>query len=212
MGYVEELLGTNEQIVVRTRQHWMVLASTFLGNLILAVVIVIVAVLAAGFASLLGPLAPFTGLILFLLLFPLLGLVRAFLDWWNEEYLVTNRRVIQAEGTVNKHVIDSSLEKVNDVVLNQTVLGRLLDYGDIEILTASEIGVNKLHMIASPVKFKTEMLNQKEALGTDEHFGHPPGKANDVPSLIAELDELRKAGVLTEAEFQQKKAQLLAKI
>jgi uncharacterized membrane protein YdbT with pleckstrin-like domain len=118
--------------------------------------------------------------------------------------------VIQVEGVVNKHVIDSSLEKVNDVVLDQSYLGRLLDYGNVEILTASEIGVNKLERIASPVKFKTEMLNQKEALGSDEHFGG--NREHDVPALIAELDELRKKGVLTEEEFNAKKAQLLAKM
>lgn len=211
MGYVEGLLGDNEQIVVRTRQHWMVLASSFFTNFIVAVVIVILGVLASIFAlAIVGPLAY---LIFLLLIFPFFAFMRDFLDWWNEEYLVTNRRVIQAEGTINKHVIDSSLEKVNDVVLNQTFLGRLLDYGDIEILTASEIGVNKLHTIAGPVKFKTEMLNQKEAMGTDEHFGkRAPAPQHDVPALLAELDELRKQGVLTEAEFQQKKAQLLAKM
>lgn len=211
MGYVEGLLSDNEQIVVRTRRHWMVLASSFFTNFIVAVVIVIVGVLVSIFAAaMVGPLA---FLIFLLLIFPFFAFMRDFLDWWNEEYLVTNRRVIQAEGTINKHVIDSSLEKVNDVVLNQTFLGRLLDYGDIEILTASEIGVNKLHTIAGPVKFKTEMLNQKEAMGADEHFGkHTPAPQHDVPALLAELDELRKQGVLTEAEFQQKKAQLLAKM
>ncbi len=40
--------------------------------------------------------------------------------WWNEKYIVTNRRVIQIEGILDKHVIDSSLEKVNDVVLVQS--------------------------------------------------------------------------------------------
>jgi membrane protein YdbS with pleckstrin-like domain len=209
MGYVEALMGKNEQIVIKTRQHWMVLASAFVTNLVLALVIIIVAVVLVftGIAALLGLVA------LLLLIIPAALLIHAYLRWWNEEYLVTNRRVIQAEGVFNKRVIDSSLEKVNDVVLNQSFFGRLLDYGDIEILTASEIGVNKLHTIASPVQFKTEMLNQKEALGSDEHFGgHGPIGQGDIPSMIAELDELRKQGVLTEEEFQQKKAQLLSKM
>lgn len=208
MGYVEGLLGSNEQMVVKTRQHWLVLASSFLSNLVFAIIIVIVAVLATLFAGV--ALGPLPLLLLLLLVFPLIAFLRVFLEWWNEEYIVTNRRVIQVEGVINKHVIDSSLEKVNDVVLDQSYLGRLLDFGNVEILTASEIGVNKLERIASPVKFKTEMLNQKEALGTDEHFG--THREHDVPALIAELDELRKQGVLTEDEFQAKKAQLLAKM
>jgi uncharacterized membrane protein YdbT with pleckstrin-like domain len=137
--------------------------------------------------------------------------LRDYLVWWHEEYLVTNHRVIQAEGVINKHVIDSSLEKVNDVVLDQSVLGRMFDYGDIEIMTASESGVNKLKQISQPIKFKTEMLNQKAALGDAprQPFGSRP---DDIPALIAGLDALRQKGVLTDAEFQQKKAQLLAKM
>jgi uncharacterized membrane protein YdbT with pleckstrin-like domain len=209
MGYVETLMGKNERIVIKTRQHWMVMAGSIVANLLIALVIIVIAagLIISGVAAPLGLVA------LILLLIPAWLFIRDYLAWWNEEYLITNRRVVQAEGVMNKRVIDSSLEKVNDVVLNQSFLGRILDYGDVEILTASEIGVNKLHMIAHPVAFKTEMLNQKEALGTDEHFGsHGVIGQGDVPSMIAELDELRKQGVLTEAEFQEKKSQLLSKM
>jgi uncharacterized membrane protein YdbT with pleckstrin-like domain len=212
MGYVETLMGKNEQIVVKTRRHWMVLATSVIGNALFALIIIVIGVglvMSGAAAPVALPLA-FLGLML--LLIPAALFIRDYLNWWNEEYLVTNRRVIQAEGVMNKRVIDSSLEKVNDVVLNQSFLGRLLDYGDIEILTASEIGVNKLRTLGSPVKFKTEMLNQKEALGTDEHFGHGVIGRGDIPTMISELDELRKQGVLTEEEFQQKKAQLLSKM
>jgi uncharacterized membrane protein YdbT with pleckstrin-like domain len=209
MGYVEELMGKNEKIVIRTRRHWMVMVGSFVSNLVLAVVIIAVAV-GAVFVRVPLPIPP---LIALLLVVPLALFLRDYLFWWNEEYLITNRRVVQADGVINKHVIDSSLEKVNDVVLSQSVLGRLFDYGDVEILTASEIGVNKLEKIARPVKFKTEMLNQKEALGSDEHFGRGPAVGSgDIPTMIAELDELRKQGVLTEAEFEQKKQQLLSKM
>ncbi len=208
MGYVETLIGKNEKIIIKTRRHWMVMAGSIVGNLFFALIIIVI-----GVGLTITPLGLLGAFALVLLIIPAALFIRDYLNWWNEEYLITNRRVIQAEGTVNKHVIDSSLEKVNDVVLDQSFLGRMLDYGDVEILTASEIGVNKLHTIAHPVKFKTEMLNQKEALGSDEHFGgHGPIGQGDVPTMISELDELRKQGVLTEAEFQQKKAQLLAKM
>jgi uncharacterized membrane protein YdbT with pleckstrin-like domain len=208
MGYVETLMGKNEKIVIRTRRHWMVLARSIIGNALFAVLII-----ALGVGLTMSGIAGGVGLLaLVLLLIPAALFIHDYLGWWNEEYLITTWRVVQAEGIINKHVIDSSLEKVNDVVLNQSFLGRLFDYGDIEILTASEIGVNKLFQIARPVKFKTDMLNQKEALGSDEHSGPHGSVANDIPAVIAELDELRKQGVLTEEEFQQKKAALLAKM
>ncbi len=95
--------------------------------------------------------------------------------------------------------------------------GRLLDFGDIEIMTGSEIGVNKLTRIHRPISFKTEMLNQKEAMGEIDAFdgsakrllASEPPTAGDIPELIAELDELRKKGILSQAEFDAKKQQLL---
>ncbi|MBM3129521.1 MAG: hypothetical protein FJ009_12950 [Chloroflexi bacterium] len=205
MSYIESLLAENEKIVIQTRQHWIVWAKSFFLNAILLIAIVILAILAT-LATGLGVVVAFLALI------PIGAFWRTYLDWWNEVYLVTNRRVIQTEGIINKRVIDSSLEKINDVVLRQSFLGRIFDYGDIEILTASEGGVNRLDKIASPVKFKTEMLNQKEALGMDERFGGRAERRADIPALIAGLDALRQRGILTDAEFQQKKTELLSKM
>jgi uncharacterized membrane protein YdbT with pleckstrin-like domain len=222
MGYVERLLGRNERIVFVTRQHWIVLLGSMIGNLLLALLIAAVA-LALYLVALtleLPAVAPFAWLLLVLLVIPIVRFALRFLNWWNEQYIVTNRRVIQTEGVFNKHVIDSSLEKVNDVVLTQSAWGRMLGYGDVEILTASEFGANRFERIAGPVHFKTEMLNQKEGLGELEEFRHrtgqtlegPPSAAGDIPELIAELDELRRRGVISDQEFQQKKQELLRKI
>jgi hypothetical protein len=72
--------------------------------------------------------------------------------------------------------------------------------------------VNLFHEIADPIGFKTAMLNAKERLGFDREIG-PEGHASpDIPSLIARLDDLRKKGLITELEFQQKKTELLAKL
>ncbi|HEX6475336.1 MAG TPA: PH domain-containing protein, partial [Candidatus Limnocylindria bacterium] len=79
-----------------------------------------------------------------------------------------NRRVIKAEGIFNKQMGDSSLEKVNDARLTQSWLGRIFDYGNLDIMTASDQAekgmVNDFPMLAEPVKFKVAMLNQKERL------------------------------------------------
>jgi len=74
-------------------------------------------------------------------------------------------------GVFNKQVVDSLLEKVNDVKTEQSFLGRIFGYGDIEILTASEQGANRVRMIARPLEFKVAMLDAKEALG-DERPSH----------------------------------------
>jgi uncharacterized membrane protein YdbT with pleckstrin-like domain len=83
--------------------------------------------------------------------------------------VITDRRVIQMRGVLNKEVSDSILDKLNDVKTDQSFLGRIFGYGDIEILTASEAGVNMLRMINDPLGFKRAMLNAKEALEDERH-------------------------------------------
>ena len=203
-SYIQGLLGENERILLVTRQHWFVLFS----NILLEILLIVLLVVGVSAAAIVNPLAGF-GYILVLV--PLIGMLRDILIWSNREYIVTNRRVVQISGVFSKDVVDSSLEKVNDVKMSQSFFGRLFDYGDVEILTASEIGVNLFKRIGDPVKFKTAMLNAKEKLGYEGTGAHVRA-ADDIPAQIAELDELRKKGIVTEAEFQAKKRELLAKM
>jgi uncharacterized membrane protein YdbT with pleckstrin-like domain len=203
-------MGANENVLVLERQHWFVWVPRLIFCLILIAVISAISVLAAPFTSGIGMF----GLVLNVI--PVWMFLRVFLDWVNETYIVTNRRIIQTEGVVNKSVIDSSLEKINDVVLSQSVLGRIMDYGNLEILTGSELGLNKLERIQSPVKFKIAMLNAKEAMrdlsDIDDMGKGSTARRNDVPEMIADLDDLRKRGLITEAEFQEKRAKLMSEI
>ena len=83
---------------------------------------------------------------------------------------MTNRRVIHMNGVFEKQVSDSLLEKLNDIKTDQTLLGRIFGYGDIEILTASEAGISHLRHIAKPLEFKRAMLDGKEEL--DQSLSH----------------------------------------
>lgn len=83
---------------------------------------------------------------------------------------------------LNKHAADSSLEMINDAVLDQSALGRLLGYGDLGILTGAKTDGDRAQTPASPtragaegeidhfrmlhhaVQFKIAMLNEKQQL------------------------------------------------
>src|SRR5829696_7920936 len=184
-SYVQGLLGQNERIILATRQHWFVLFS----NIVLEIVLILVLIVGISAAATVNQLAGF-GYILVLV--PLIGMLRDILIWRNREYIVTNRRVIQINGVFSKDVVDSSLEKVNDVKMNQSFFGRMFDYGDIEILTASEVGANTFKRIGEPIKFKTAMLNAKEQMGFADDGVGEQRVTTDIPTLIAELDELRQ--------------------
>ena len=163
-------------------------------------------------------------LALLIALAPLVESVRIFADWLNERYIITNRRVMEVKGIINKHVRDSALEKVNDVELEQSVVGRILGYGTVQIITGSDIGMNMFRRISNPVRFKREMLNAKERL-SDEPLTGPLGEERiptaaalaagteaRISDLLIELAELRQKGILSEEEFQAKKKELLARL
>ncbi len=206
-NYLKRLLSKNEQIILIARQHWLVLAGEILSESVLTLALIALITLIwqwwvkdawVAFGYL-------------LLLLPLISLWRDVLKWANRQFVVTNRRVIQLEGVLHKDITDSSLEKVNDVKMVQSLWGRIFDYGDIEILTASDLGVNLFKRINAPIKFKTVMLDAKDKLGGSMDTG-ARSATPDIPTMIAQLDSLRKQGVLTEDEFGKKKAELLAKL
>lgn len=202
-SYLKSLLGDKENIILAAHQHWLVLLGEIASELLLSLVIVVFVIILFLF---IGPLA-FLGLVV--LLAPAASLTRDILIWSNRKYIITNRRVIQLSGVFNKDVMDSSLEKVNDVKLDQSFLGRVFGFGDIEVLTASEIGVNKIRRIANPIQYKIALVNAKAQL---EGVTSAPTAGSDVPALISQLDALRQKGVINDAEFQEKKAKLMAKI
>ncbi|MBN1180584.1 MAG: PH domain-containing protein [Anaerolineae bacterium] len=206
-AYLESLLGEREKILLIARQHWLLLLREVLieSIAILALLVLVTLIWVLWLPN------PLIALGYLLLIFPILSLLRDVTVWTNHKYVVTTHRVIQIFGVFNKNVTDSSLEKVNDVKMEQSALGRLFNYGDIEILTASEFGINRFTRISNPIHFKTAMLNAKERL--EGGRGEPAKRLpTDVPALIAELDALRQRGVLTDVEFAEKKAELLARL
>jgi uncharacterized membrane protein YdbT with pleckstrin-like domain len=208
-SYLESLVGENEKIILIDRQHiFILIRAIFLEIVLFAFILAAGIIITVLFQQTLKLFPIVVALVLCLV--PFLGALRDIMIWYNREYIVTNRRVIQISGVFNKDVTDSSLDKVNDVKMDQTVLGRLFDYGDIEILTASELGANLFRHIGKPIRFKTAMLNAKEEL---EHGRAEPAKEGaDIPSQIYRLDQLRQKGVISEEEFQMKKKELLAKL
>jgi uncharacterized membrane protein YdbT with pleckstrin-like domain len=210
--YLQSLLGERENIILATRHHWFVLASSILLEIVLILIIFTATILDFIFLyPQQQPVAVILGIVGFiLLLIPISTGTRDVLNWTHHQFIITNHRVMQISGVFNKSVIDSSLDKVNDIKMDQSALGRLFGYGDIEILTASELGVNLFKKIDNPIKFKSALINAKAYL---EHAESEPVESDgDIPDMISKLAELRSQGVLTEEEFQQKKSELLSKL
>jgi len=205
--YLKSVLGQLEEIILVTRHHWFVLLrSIFVEGIMIIAILVLVSL---GVATLPQADYPWLPWLYLLIILPFASLFWDVLKFTNHAFVITNRRIIQIDGIINKNVTDSSLEKVNDVKMKQSFFGRIFDFGDIEIMTASELGINKFTTIAKPIQFKTAMLDAKERLEVPSQMVQ---SSPDIPTMIGQLDNLRKQGVISEEEFQAKKAQLLSKM
>ena len=157
--YADGLIADGEHILLRTRQHWFSIVAYTIAFWVLVAISV-------GF-FLLGRLTNweiFNWITLISFVGALVWIAWRYASWSFQDYIVTNRRVMQVEGIINKVSSDSSLEKINDAVLKQGLFGRLLHFGDLDILTASENTVDQFRMLNDAANFKKTMLNAKYAL------------------------------------------------
>ncbi|HET7473984.1 MAG TPA: PH domain-containing protein [Candidatus Limnocylindrales bacterium] len=167
MAYLDSRLGSGEQVLRREHQHWFVVVAD-------ARYAVLAWLLALGLLILSGAIPNDSAgqgvrqvigyAVLVLIVGGLLYFGWQLLRWQNEEFAVTTRRVLKTEGVLNKSIIDSSLEKINDAILTESVVGRIFGFGNLEILTASESGISNLRMLRDADGFKRAMLDSKHDL------------------------------------------------
>jgi uncharacterized membrane protein YdbT with pleckstrin-like domain len=164
MAYIDELMATDETVQRLTRRHWIVLLrSLVLNGIGIALTALFAGITTGAWQTQGGWLwAGASGLLALLFLAFIVRLGLDVLRWASTQYAVTDRRVIEISGVFNKLVRDSNLDKINDIVLAQSALGRMLNYGDIQIITGSDIGVNQLEKLRDPIGFKRTMLDNKE--------------------------------------------------
>jgi uncharacterized membrane protein YdbT with pleckstrin-like domain len=211
MSYLSRLLIPGEEVLLLARRS---VTATF-GALLLLEAVLLAA--AAGLYLWNAPgtgAGPGVGVILAVALIVLGLLAVRYVRWRNKVYVVTNLRVLKVEGTFAKAHHDASLDKINDLVLTQSVWGRVFGYGDLQILTANEASGVTFHYLHDPVGFKRTALESRTALGGAAAAGGTPAAvaALDPLAQIERLGELRSKNLISEDEFQKKKAELLSRV
>ena len=81
-----------------------------------------------------------------------LGLV-ALVERLSTELAVTDRRIVYKTGLIKRNTMEQQLQRVDSVSINQSIFGRLLGYGDVEI-RGSGNSFTPTHKIASPLEFR----------------------------------------------------------
>jgi uncharacterized membrane protein YdbT with pleckstrin-like domain len=191
MSYADGLLATGERVVHREKQHWLVFVWGAKWPLVAVLGGLLLLFLTSQVITVSPPTSDILGWVAAALVIGGLALFGwHVLRYLNHEYVLTNRRVIQVEGVLNKRAGESSLEKINDAELSQSVFGRIFDFGDLDILTASESGVDRFRMLQRPIQFKRAMLDAKheyeqDMSGSQRFAPSPPLRAEPVgaPSM-----------------------------
>lgn len=241
-NYTESLLASGERIVRNAHAHWFVLVAKARYG-ILGIVLALLLLVLASVANVTGSARDALGLLtLVLFVYGVASLAWSVLQFRNEEYLITNRRLIHAEGVINKKTTDSSLEKINDAVLTESLAGRIFGFGDLDVLTASEEGIDRLRMLRDAKQFKKAMIEAKHELEVDisrptmpplrtfqpasaEPAPPPPAfapspapvatmsaRTDEVADALDRLGDLRDRGLITPDEFDAKKRELLDRL
>ena len=148
-------------------------------------------------------------------------------SWKVNIWVVTNFRVIDETGLMNHFAKESPLDKINNVSYDQTVMGRLFNFGHVEIQTAAQVGATDYYNVNHPKRLKDTITaaqadfqrwqfgNQAEqmAAAMDRHAGGGGAAPRaETPQIAAELEklfELKMKGALSEEEYNRAKNRLL---
>lgn len=161
--YTDGLLMDGEHVIYRTRQHpFGRLFDAKIGIMAAGLGLAILIVIALSNMQS-GTLRDILGwVVLVLIVAGAANIAWVYIRWYQDDYVVTNRRVLKVEGILNKKAADSGLEKINDAILEQSVFGRMFDWGNLRILTAAEEVADDYHMLHHAPTFKKTMMLAKQ--------------------------------------------------
>ncbi len=234
------LLATGESVLLVRQRHWLTFLEAARWFVLAAGAGIVVLLLDQtvpddGIAGFLSTLLNW-GFWIFLAI-GLLGVGWYYVVWRVERYLVTTRRVIEAGGVINKYTRDTSLSAITDMIVGHPWLGRIVGYGEIDLLTASEVGTSKIRFLPDADGFKKALLDAKHKLELEVGGGWalqqaaaapaPPSElppqalppqpvaplsADDLDSALSRLADMRDRGLITQEDFDEKKRELLDRL
>jgi uncharacterized membrane protein YdbT with pleckstrin-like domain len=144
MAYVDSILEPGETIRYHTTVSW-----TLYTPAIVLALCALAALLAAVSYADIGWFA--------VIVFALAAIVAAIPAWfrrWTTEIAVTDRRIILKRGLIRRHTVEMNMQKVESVDVDQTLVGRVFNYGTVTIRGTGS-SFETLRMIDAPLKLRS---------------------------------------------------------
>lgn len=199
MGFSEKMLQADEELVLLLRPHWWALIDA------IAVLVGAVVLGVLGLALGNGVLQSGAAVVL---LAALVYFLFRYLRWSRTNFVVTTERVIFQQGLIARRGTQMPLEKINTVDFHQSFFERIIGAGDLVLESGSEAGIETFSDIRKPLEVQ-QVINQQMDL--HEKGGWAPRPVS-IPEQIQQLADLRDRGVLSVAEFEAKKNDLLGRM
>ncbi|HVM04002.1 MAG TPA: PH domain-containing protein [Acidimicrobiales bacterium] len=198
MPFPRKLLNEGEDIVLDLHPHWWYFVKP---------VVVLVAGIVGAVALRDVDAARIAFLVVIVVAAVWLAVVYA--KWATTNVVVTTDRLIHRVGVLGKQGKEIPLERVNDIAVSQTLFERLIGSGDVTIESGGERGQQLFTDIPKPFLVQNVIYTEMERAGARDAARASGSRELSIPEQLEKLDELRQRGVITQAEFDAKKAQLL---
>jgi len=149
MSYIRSILQPNEQILIVGKLHWIVYIQSIL---CLGAGVILVALEYNLPNEYVPTYLVYTTIFVFGV-GALISFLRAWFIRWITEFAVTDRRVIYKCGFISRHTVEMNMDKIESVDVDQSLLGRMLNYGTIHVLGTGQ-GIESLPRIAAPLALR----------------------------------------------------------
>lgn len=206
MSYPRRLLNEGEDVVVELRPHWVFLSGPLLVTA--AVVAATVATVtqvdnvpAWAVVTLVGVIA-----------LSALWLAQRYVRWAATSVVLTTDRLVVREGIVVRHNREIPLDRIDDITSRQSLLQRLIGSGSLLIESGGERGQEALVGLAHPEELSSAIHRQRSLALVRRHQPTLAGATPSIPEQIEQLEALCRRGIISRAEFDDKKAELLERM
>ena len=149
--YIDDILQPGEKVLYSTNAHWMFYLPAIAAWIVALVLVILSRTTVTESVTLLCLSGSAIAAIA-----ALYWMVKAWFHRFTTETDVTNLRVVHKTGFIKRRTFEMALDKVESVDVNQSILGRLLNYGDVTILGVGE-GRETITTIASPLAFRNSI-------------------------------------------------------
>ena len=153
--YIDEILQPGEKVLYSTNAHWMFYLPA-IGAWIAVAILLILSFVAAAIPALMLVCWASAAVVAIAALF---WTLRAWFHRWTTETDVTNMRVVHKTGFIKRRSFEMALDKIESVDVDQSILGRLLNYGDVTVNGVGE-GTETIPTIASPLAFRSAITTR----------------------------------------------------